>query len=390
MRRILVFAVLSLFCLGATRVALAQARGTIKLLSKNDITTVTLGDGSQQIYATVSSTRFAKYLIVGPVTVQVDYRLHLPPDWQKGAETFLTVYIANSPYKRFKISPRLSSSDELEMEGLTPSAPMGFYLPLGPGAHVVEFRPELGPVEGASIQVVDSANAYRQLSKPPPEPPTDNPAMTNTATPVNDTNTATENVDAPAGVAFEVVDKGSFEYRNWAVGAYAGALMPLTDDGVLVGALSGVFLQRRLVSGLQIRLGAGFAFAQESRPGDEATAVTPTLITLQTIPVTGSLSYYLPIPGRVQPYVIATAGAAFVTSRLEQIQIETKESAVGLWASGGLGIEVDVGLDFDASAESAQKIFVQLAGTFASAEFDAHDLDSLVGVGLLAGAVYRW
>lgn len=372
--------------------AQAQTPGTIKLLSKNELTELQIG-GQTETFAEITPQQTAKYLIIGPVTAQVDYRLHLPDDWQEGPETFLTVYLAGAARKKYRITPKLADNDSFaSLQGVRPSAPMGFYLPLGPGAHVVEFKGELGPVEGASIQVVDSAKATRKLTEAPPDPPDsndDNLKEGDGDLKQVDGGTGTGSGNNGKSLADLKTDRDVFERRSWGLGVYAGGLVPLGEDQK-VGGNYGLLVHRRLPGGLGLGLSASFSHFQESRPGDPAQGLSPTVIDFQFIPVQGHVSWHFPLRTRVDPYLIGGAGVAYGTSAFRQLQIEQDEAVVGIAASGGAGLEIDLSADFDGSAEGGQKIFVQATGSFTNVAFEAHDSDTIIGASLLAGGMIRW
>ncbi len=377
--------VLALFFAGKVG-AQGLTPGTVKLLSKNPILTEA---ETADAFVSLSPTQPAKFLITGPVRLQADFRVSLPPGQAQGEPVLIDVFAAGKPLRRFKIMPKAGTNSWKETAASKPSAPVGFYIEVDPGPHAYEVR-VTGAPNGAALFLVPDAKARRPLAANAPVVPPKPPAPA--ATPAAAQTQIAKATPAPTPRAKSLDDITAtgrpadtpMERLSYDVGFKGGIVMPF-DTTFAPTMAAGAEVRwslgeaRLFGLGLEVmRMQVGGVDGDDPRRAD-----APFALNVALTPVIAHATFWIPSEGRLRPYLAAGGGFVYAESLYEERNQSVAESTVGPAAQALAGLQID--LSPTDLREGRQKIFLEVKGTWLQAPVEAHDYAEWGSLGIVAG-----
>lgn len=384
-------AVSAFFCAIAFPAAAQMAPGTVKLLSKNGTLVESVSGDS---FIELKDDASAKFLIIGPETLQADLRINLAPADKQGTPVLLVILAGGKELARFKIPPRAGTETWKGRIDTKPSQSIGFYVDVEAGPKAYEFKVS-GATRGAGLLLVQKSKAKRPLSANaqtvsgrPPVAATPTPAATAIAvatpkaTPVN-TPVPLESIGATgAGLSAADVPRMRRTYQSVFKAGYA---LPASEDFSGAPALGG---EARWAFGKQKAIAASvevmsFGFSALV-PDDPRRAEPRSAVDIQLLPVSVGAQYLAPLQSRIQPYGGAALTLAYGQSTFRQVARDpVPESLVGFGGQVVGGVEYDLsGTDLQ---EGSRKIFLEAKGSYLNVPFEAHDYTNWSTVQVLAG-----
>lgn len=351
--------------------------GTVKLLSKNGTLVETV---SGDAFVEVKDDQSAKFLIIGPETLQADLRINLAPTDTQGTPTLLIILAGGKEVARFKIPPRAGTETWKGRPDVKPSQSVGFYVEIEAGPKAYEFKVS-GAARGAGLLLVPKSRAKRALP-PGTQTVAARPVVVATPTPavVAATPTATATpvvVNTPVPLE-SVTGKGPTaaelkrERRTYQALFKAGYAAPAYEDFSGAAAVGGearwAFGQRKSIAASLEVMTYGFSAIL---PDDPNRADPPTAVDVQLMPISVSAMFLAPLQSRIQPYVGAGATLAYGQSTYRQLARDSvAESLVGFGGQLVGGVEYDIsGTDLQ---EGSRKIFLEAKGSYLSVPFEEH------------------
>ncbi len=391
MRRLLTFCAIASFAIGAwdgESSAQGLAPGTIKLLSKNG---VLIDATSADPFVQITSTEPGKFLIVGPATLQADFRVSLKPGEAEGGSSSLEILVGGKSLRRFAIKPRASADTWKERPDAKPAASVGFLMEVDPGPHAYEFRFS-GADKGAGLMLVPQAKAKHALAANAPLVPAKPPAPVATPTAIA---VATPVATPKPKSVDEIGSSGgrSASARMDRLGTEVALLggFGLPGDSTFK-ADGSTTLEARWGLGASRALAVGVSVSRSHFGGvaarDPARAVPASAVNIDMTPVIAHLTWYLPLDGLVRPYVAGGPGFTVAQSSMQTRTTTTNELQVGPAADAVLGVQFDLGASD--IREGRQKILVEARESWGSAAFAAHDFKNFSSTELMLGVALKF
>lgn len=389
MRRPLLITALAAF-LGAvaTPAAAQMAPGTVKLLSKNKtLTDAATGDAFIELKDDAS----AKFLVIGPETLQADLRINLAPADTRGKPILLVVLAGGKELARFRIQPVAGTDKWKDRSDIKPGRSIGFYVEFEAGPKAYEFKVS-GATRGAGLLLVPKSKATRPLG---PNAKTIAPRPTVVATPTPAVAAATPTpTAAPVNtpVPLDSIGKGGItaddvrrKRRTYQTVFKAGYAAPAYEDFSATIAMGGearwAFGSRKSVAASVEVMSFGFSALV---PDDPGRAEPPAAVDVTLMPVSFGAHYLAPFESKIQPYAGAAATLAYGQSTFRQFdRTSVPESLVGFGGQLVGGVEYDLsGTDLQ---EGSRKVFVEAKGSYLTVPFEAHDYTDWSTLQVLGG-----
>lgn len=369
--------------------------GTIKLLTKAPV----LEDSATgDSFVHITQEQSAKFLVVGPETIQVELRVNIAATEKQGPPALFIVLAGGREVARYRVTPRAGSSTWKDRRDFAPGATVGFYATVDAGAQAYEFRVQDAP-RGAGLLLVPRSKAKTALAPGtvviPARPATAAPARTpgpvavatpSPTPPAQQTPFSLEQIRT-TNVRAEDVRR---ERRKYEASLKIGYAMPAHEEfeaTAFVGAEARwAFGMRRLFA---VGLEAGQLAFSALVPDDPGRADPPTAVDVQLIPVSLHAVWFLPFEGRLQPYIAGGPGIAYGASVRRQLARPSVEEKVV-----GFGGQVIAGLQYDLTGsdlrEGGNKLLIEARGSQLSVPFEAHDYTNWSSVQVIGGIAVRF
>jgi len=141
--------------------------GTIKLLSQSSFL---IDQANGDAYIMSTSDNPAWFMFVGPMKVQVDFRVNIPKKGKGGPKSVILDIVANGKsVNKVRITANAGKAQWKKSGApFKPSQPAEFMLDLGEGMSEIEFRVDGAGKFGAAMFVVNSAEATRPIGSDAP------------------------------------------------------------------------------------------------------------------------------------------------------------------------------------------------------------------------------
>ena len=379
----------------ATSAAQGLAPGTIKLLGKNAmLVDAASGDG----YVQITATEPGKFLIVGPVTLQADFKVSLGATEAAGPAAALDILVGGKQLTRFAVTPRAGTDGWKGRTDVKPAASVGFLMEVDPGPHAYEFKVS-GADKGAGLFLVAKQKAKKALAANAPVVPAKPAAAAApgaTPRPTGEVARATpaptpapvgKSIDTLAATgrrADERIDR--YPHQVSLLGGFQLPGDPVFSAGgfTIAEARWAVGEGRTWMVGLE----AGAMHYGGLSAIDPRRALPQFAVNVDMTPVIVHGAWFAPIDGVARPYLAAGPGFVYGVSTKTTPSQTIHESKVGPAADVALGVELDFGAtDFK---EGRQKFLLEARESYANLAFTSHDYKQFSSTAIMAGLAMKF